>query len=266
MEERAGDGDLSGASIFARANEGRTGSGDRELGLGNLAAATVLFLVSELHRSRPNSVSNTVTLIPVKSSHPAVLAPLVGLCLSGTVVVDGASGRTGKEVMEKLLERGTASELTAGRATGLGAPHCPLSCKSCHRIEVVRCTVAACRSLVRCTRATSRPSPSPGMVLWPLPPSCQLSFVQASRIVYDSILVKKHGDSAFQSKDFATAVECYSRFIDTGAMVSPTMLEDINEFRAKLAAILYKSPLNKILNHTEAATETTNDESVSEEI
>ncbi|BAF13668.2 Os03g0825300 [Oryza sativa Japonica Group] len=42
--------------------------------------------------------------------------------------------------------------------------------------------------------------------------------------VSDSILVKKHGDSAFQSKDFATAVECYSRFIDTGVMVSPTML------------------------------------------
>uniref|UniRef100_A0A0E0D8Y6 non-specific serine/threonine protein kinase n=1 Tax=Oryza meridionalis TaxID=40149 RepID=A0A0E0D8Y6_9ORYZ len=42
--------------------------------------------------------------------------------------------------------------------------------------------------------------------------------------VSDSILVKKHGDGAFQSKDFATAVECYSRFIDTGVMVSPTML------------------------------------------
>ncbi|KAF0887526.1 hypothetical protein E2562_002255 [Oryza meyeriana var. granulata] len=37
--------------------------------------------------------------------------------------------------------------------------------------------------------------------------------------------------------------------------------EDIDKFRPKLAAILYKSPLNKILNHTEDI-----DESVSKEI
>ncbi|KAF0920595.1 hypothetical protein E2562_035739 [Oryza meyeriana var. granulata] len=67
--------------------------------------------------------------------------------------------------MEKLLERGTASELTAGRAAGLGAPPCPLSRKSRRRIEVVRYTVAARRSLIRCTRATSRPSPSPNRVI-----------------------------------------------------------------------------------------------------
>uniref|UniRef100_N1R406 Putative serine/threonine-protein kinase n=1 Tax=Aegilops tauschii TaxID=37682 RepID=N1R406_AEGTA len=40
----------------------------------------------------------------------------------------------------------------------------------------------------------------------------------------ESIQVKKNGDDAFQSKDFTTVLECYSRFIDTGAMESPTML------------------------------------------
>ncbi|KAF0914793.1 hypothetical protein E2562_031519, partial [Oryza meyeriana var. granulata] len=82
----------------------------------------------------------------------------------GTVVVDGASGRTDKEVVEKLLERGTASELAVGRAAGLGAPPCPLSHKSHRYIEVVSCTITAWTSLIRCTRATSRPSPSPTRV------------------------------------------------------------------------------------------------------
>ncbi|KAK1642806.1 hypothetical protein QYE76_060611 [Lolium multiflorum] len=40
----------------------------------------------------------------------------------------------------------------------------------------------------------------------------------------ESIQVKKHGDDAFHSKDFMEVVECYSRFVDTGAMESPTML------------------------------------------
>ncbi|GJM97108.1 hypothetical protein PR202_ga14010 [Eleusine coracana subsp. coracana] len=40
----------------------------------------------------------------------------------------------------------------------------------------------------------------------------------------ESIAVKKNADKAFESKDFVTALECYSRFIDTGALVSPTMI------------------------------------------
>lgn len=40
----------------------------------------------------------------------------------------------------------------------------------------------------------------------------------------ESLRVKKNGDDAFQSKDFTTVLECYSMFIDTGAMESPTML------------------------------------------
>jgi len=40
----------------------------------------------------------------------------------------------------------------------------------------------------------------------------------------ESFVVKRHADNAFKSKDFATAVECYSRFLDSGAAVVPTML------------------------------------------
>ncbi|KAF0897688.1 hypothetical protein E2562_000406 [Oryza meyeriana var. granulata] len=173
-----------------------------------------------------------MTLVPIRSSHPAVLAPLVGVCQSGTVVVDGASGRTGKEVMEKLLERGTASELATGQAAGLGAPPCPLSRKSRRCIKVIHCTIAAWRLSVAalssppiveatvsasCNPAAASSSADCFIVL-------EVSFHSWTGQVYDSILVKKHEDSAFQSKDFAIAVECYSRFIDTGAMVSPTML------------------------------------------
>ncbi|KAG8061581.1 hypothetical protein GUJ93_ZPchr0003g18586 [Zizania palustris] len=52
----------------------------------------------------------------------------------------------------------------------------------------------------------------------------EVSFHSWTGQVSESILVKNNGDRAFQSKDFVTAVQCYSRFIDTGAMVSPTML------------------------------------------
>nr|GMC91912.1 probable serine/threonine-protein kinase At5g41260 [Ipomoea batatas]GMC97603.1 probable serine/threonine-protein kinase At5g41260 [Ipomoea batatas] len=34
---------------------------------------------------------------------------------------------------------------------------------------------------------------------------------------------KKQGDSAFRAKDFATAIDCYSQFIEGGSMVSPTV-------------------------------------------
>ncbi|XP_039058047.1 serine/threonine-protein kinase BSK3-like [Hibiscus syriacus] len=35
---------------------------------------------------------------------------------------------------------------------------------------------------------------------------------------------KKKGDAAFRQKDFKEAIECYTQFIDGGAMVSPTIL------------------------------------------
>ncbi|KAH7866048.1 hypothetical protein Vadar_014839 [Vaccinium darrowii] len=34
---------------------------------------------------------------------------------------------------------------------------------------------------------------------------------------------KKQGDAAFRAKDFATAIDCYTEFIDGGTMVSPTV-------------------------------------------
>ncbi|KAL6894373.1 hypothetical protein ACP4OV_008471 [Aristida adscensionis] len=42
--------------------------------------------------------------------------------------------------------------------------------------------------------------------------------------VSESFAVKRNADTAFHSKDFLTAIECYSRFLDPGAVLSPTML------------------------------------------
>ncbi|KAL5132849.1 Serine/threonine-protein kinase BSK3 [Glycine soja] len=39
----------------------------------------------------------------------------------------------------------------------------------------------------------------------------------------DTLNCKKKGDVAFRQKDFRLAIECYSQFIDTGTMVSPTV-------------------------------------------
>ncbi|KAL2928063.1 Serine/threonine-protein kinase BSK7 [Bienertia sinuspersici] len=38
----------------------------------------------------------------------------------------------------------------------------------------------------------------------------------------DTLTSKKKGDVAFRQKDFKTAIECYSQFIDVGTMLSPT--------------------------------------------
>ncbi|XP_021754164.1 probable serine/threonine-protein kinase At5g41260 isoform X2 [Chenopodium quinoa] len=38
----------------------------------------------------------------------------------------------------------------------------------------------------------------------------------------DTLTSKKKGDAAFRQKDFKTAIECYSQFIDVGTMLSPT--------------------------------------------
>ncbi|KAK1412838.1 hypothetical protein QVD17_34375 [Tagetes erecta] len=39
----------------------------------------------------------------------------------------------------------------------------------------------------------------------------------------DALKVKKLGDRAFQAKDFTTAIECYTSFVENGTNVSPTM-------------------------------------------
>lgn len=50
----------------------------------------------------------------------------------------------------------------------------------------------------------------------------ELSFQMWTNQMQDTLNSKKKGDSAFRHKDFKTATECYSQFIEVGTMVSPT--------------------------------------------
>uniref|UniRef100_A0A0A9DNU5 Serine/threonine-protein kinase BSK1-like TPR repeats domain-containing protein n=1 Tax=Arundo donax TaxID=35708 RepID=A0A0A9DNU5_ARUDO len=52
----------------------------------------------------------------------------------------------------------------------------------------------------------------------------QISLQSWTGQLSESFVVKRHADNAFESKDFATALECYSRFIDSGALASATIL------------------------------------------
>ncbi|XVF68039.1 hypothetical protein PTKIN_Ptkin10aG0171000 [Pterospermum kingtungense] len=52
----------------------------------------------------------------------------------------------------------------------------------------------------------------------------ELSFQEWTQQMRDMLDARKRGDSAFRDKDFRTAVDCYSQFIDVGTMVSPTVL------------------------------------------
>ncbi|XP_024934477.3 serine/threonine-protein kinase BSK6 [Ziziphus jujuba] len=51
----------------------------------------------------------------------------------------------------------------------------------------------------------------------------ELSFQMWTSQMQDTLNSKKHGDTAFRAKDFATAIDCYTQFIDSGTMVSPTV-------------------------------------------
>lgn len=51
----------------------------------------------------------------------------------------------------------------------------------------------------------------------------ELSFQMWTNQMQDTLNSKKHGDSAFRTKDFGTAIEYYTQFIDCGTMVSPTV-------------------------------------------
>ncbi|KAF3449026.1 hypothetical protein FNV43_RR09750 [Rhamnella rubrinervis] len=51
----------------------------------------------------------------------------------------------------------------------------------------------------------------------------ELSFQMWTNQMQDTLNSKKHGDTAFRAKDFATAIDCYTQFIDSGTMVSPTV-------------------------------------------
>ncbi|KAF7829496.1 putative serine/threonine-protein kinase [Senna tora] len=51
----------------------------------------------------------------------------------------------------------------------------------------------------------------------------ELSFQEWTQQMRDMLEARKRGDLAFRDKDFKTAIECYSQFIDVGTMVSPTV-------------------------------------------
>ncbi|KAI4322101.1 hypothetical protein L6164_021821 [Bauhinia variegata] len=51
----------------------------------------------------------------------------------------------------------------------------------------------------------------------------ELSFQMWTNQIQETLTSKKHGDSAFRAKDFSTAIDRYTQFIDAGTMVSPTV-------------------------------------------
>ncbi|KAI3442435.1 Protein kinase domain-containing protein [Psidium guajava] len=52
----------------------------------------------------------------------------------------------------------------------------------------------------------------------------ELSFQEWTQQMKDMLEARKRGDYAFRDKDFKTAIDCYSQFIDVGTMLSPTVL------------------------------------------
>ncbi|CAK9151413.1 unnamed protein product [Ilex paraguariensis] len=51
----------------------------------------------------------------------------------------------------------------------------------------------------------------------------ELSFQMWTKQMQESLTSKRQGDAAFRAKDFTTAIDCYTQFIDGGTMVSPTV-------------------------------------------
>ncbi|KAL6963630.1 Serine/threonine-protein kinase bsk1 [Sarracenia purpurea var. burkii] len=51
----------------------------------------------------------------------------------------------------------------------------------------------------------------------------ELSFQEWTQQMRDMLEARKRGDYAFRDKDFRTAIDCYSQFVDVGTMVSPTV-------------------------------------------
>ncbi|KAG5538406.1 hypothetical protein RHGRI_019101 [Rhododendron griersonianum] len=65
----------------------------------------------------------------------------------------------------------------------------------------------------------------------------ELSFQMWTDEMQESFSSKKKGDSEFRQKDFKTAIDCYSQFIDAGTMVSPTLFA-----RRSLSHLMCDSP------------------------
>ncbi|THU74731.1 hypothetical protein C4D60_Mb04t36490 [Musa balbisiana] len=51
----------------------------------------------------------------------------------------------------------------------------------------------------------------------------ELSFQEWTQQMRDMLEARRRGDFAFRDKDFKTAIECYSQFLDVGTMASPTV-------------------------------------------
>ncbi|KAE8727293.1 putative serine/threonine-protein kinase [Hibiscus syriacus] len=51
----------------------------------------------------------------------------------------------------------------------------------------------------------------------------ELSFQMWTSQMQETLNSKKHGDTAFRAKDFTTAIDCYTQFIDGGTIVSLTI-------------------------------------------
>ncbi|XP_038693465.1 serine/threonine-protein kinase BSK1-like isoform X2 [Tripterygium wilfordii] len=51
----------------------------------------------------------------------------------------------------------------------------------------------------------------------------ELSFQEWTQQMRDLLDARKRGDYAFRDKDFKTAIDCYSQFINVGTMISPTV-------------------------------------------
>ncbi|XP_020261784.1 LOW QUALITY PROTEIN: probable serine/threonine-protein kinase At4g35230 [Asparagus officinalis] len=51
----------------------------------------------------------------------------------------------------------------------------------------------------------------------------ELSFQEWTQQMRDMLDARKRGDFAFRDKDFKTAIDCYTQFLDVGTMISPTV-------------------------------------------
>ncbi|KAJ6832646.1 putative serine/threonine-protein kinase BSK3 [Iris pallida] len=51
----------------------------------------------------------------------------------------------------------------------------------------------------------------------------ELSFQMWTNQMQETLNSKKHGDTAFRAKEFGTAIDYYTQFIDCGTMISPTV-------------------------------------------
>ncbi|KAK1353366.1 putative serine/threonine-protein kinase [Heracleum sosnowskyi] len=69
----------------------------------------------------------------------------------------------------------------------------------------------------------------------------ELSFQMWTNQMQETLNSKKKGDVAFRHKEFAAAIDCYTQFIDSGTMVSPTVFA-----RRSLSYLMNERPLEAL--------------------